>query len=255
MRQNYVIIIVAVAAITAITFIFDVGWKLTTSLRVAHLKVETKTKSCAIVFSSGALLKHSDGPLIDTFDEVIRINAAPTIGYEDNVGNKTTFRAVHMHPPGSSPADWFAKLNDSSVKALTFQMAHEAKAGFYNERIKILMNNTVSNWTLVPIDLQMECNSLIGLDGIAGKWCTTGMQVILWAVKYCGGAVLFGLDEDPCYPYHYWDQFSSNCTKSNVPAPYNSPVHNFVIEHKRQIQMHEAGNLTINRLSEATFNH
>lgn len=48
----------------------------------------------AVVGSSHVLHKQAAGQIIDGFDEVIRFNRAPTEGWEQLVGSKTTLRAV-----------------------------------------------------------------------------------------------------------------------------------------------------------------
>ncbi|XP_014911912.1 beta-galactoside alpha-2,6-sialyltransferase 2 isoform X2 [Poecilia latipinna] len=52
-------------------------------------------KSCAVVTSAGAILHSRLGKEIDAHDAVLRFNAAPTEGYEHDVGNKTTIRIIN----------------------------------------------------------------------------------------------------------------------------------------------------------------
>ncbi|XP_050325683.1 type 2 lactosamine alpha-2,3-sialyltransferase isoform X3 [Bactrocera neohumeralis] len=52
-------------------------------------------KTCAIVSSAGSLSGAKLGRFIDSHDIVMRFNDAPTIGYEIDVGSKTTIRVLN----------------------------------------------------------------------------------------------------------------------------------------------------------------
>lgn len=49
---------------------------------------------CALVTSSGHLLRSQQGPRIDQTECVIRMNDAPTRGYGRDVGNRTSLRVI-----------------------------------------------------------------------------------------------------------------------------------------------------------------
>ena len=51
--------------------------------------------TCAVVGNSGTLLGSKFGGAIDAHDAVIRLNGAPTAGFEDDVGRKTTWDMVN----------------------------------------------------------------------------------------------------------------------------------------------------------------
>ena len=52
-------------------------------------------KTCAVVGNSQRLLLDSNGAKIDEHSAVIRMNNAPTVGFEQFVGNKTTLRTLN----------------------------------------------------------------------------------------------------------------------------------------------------------------
>ncbi|XP_072252846.1 beta-galactoside alpha-2,6-sialyltransferase 2 [Leuresthes tenuis] len=77
----------------------SLGWAhLVPSLPLEHLYRQQKQsgfKTCAVVTSAGAILRSGLGKEIDAHDAVLRFNAAPTEGYERDVGNKTTIRIIN----------------------------------------------------------------------------------------------------------------------------------------------------------------
>jgi len=74
--------------------------------------------SCAIVGNSGLLLKTTYGAMIDLHDVVIRMNLAPTTGYERHVGEKTSVRVLN-NALGKVLTDkfhkWDAKMRDQVI--------------------------------------------------------------------------------------------------------------------------------------------
>ena len=57
----------------------------------------------AVVGSSGRLKGSKLGKEIDSFKEVIRFNRAPTVGWEEHVGAKTTIRVLNIPTFKSAP--------------------------------------------------------------------------------------------------------------------------------------------------------
>ncbi|XP_036946438.1 beta-galactoside alpha-2,6-sialyltransferase 2-like [Acanthopagrus latus] len=71
------------------------GWaRLVPSLPLQQIRA-SRYQSCAVVTSAGAILNSSLGREIDSHDAVLRFNAAPTKGFERDVGTKTTIRIIN----------------------------------------------------------------------------------------------------------------------------------------------------------------
>lgn len=73
-------------------------------------------KRCVIVSSAGSMVGSNLGEFIDNHDIVMRFNNAPTIGYETDVGNKTTIRIVNSQVVSKSS---FNFLNSSLFKNIS----------------------------------------------------------------------------------------------------------------------------------------
>ncbi|XP_055500971.1 type 2 lactosamine alpha-2,3-sialyltransferase-like isoform X1 [Leucoraja erinacea] len=68
------------------------------NLETCDLPHQLKNLSClrCIVIGNGAVLRNRNlGKKINSYDIVIRLNNGPVIGYENDVGNKTTFRLCY----------------------------------------------------------------------------------------------------------------------------------------------------------------
>lgn len=73
-------------------------------------------KTCAVISSAGSLYQSKLGAFIDEHDLVMRFNHAPTEGYEDDVGTKTTIRIVNSQVVSKSKFDF---LNNPLFRNIT----------------------------------------------------------------------------------------------------------------------------------------
>ncbi|XP_042316234.1 type 2 lactosamine alpha-2,3-sialyltransferase isoform X2 [Sceloporus undulatus] len=60
-------------------------------------------KKCVVVGNGGVLRNKSLGETIDSYDVVIRMNNGPVVGYEQDVGRKTTYRLFYPESVFSDP--------------------------------------------------------------------------------------------------------------------------------------------------------
>lgn len=63
----------------------------------------SKNDTVCIIGSSTNVMDNKKGYLIDEFDIIVRFNRAPTTGYEQYVGSKTTHRFVNTHVSRNAP--------------------------------------------------------------------------------------------------------------------------------------------------------
>lgn len=73
----------------------------------------------AVVGPSRKLRGSGHGPAIDAHAEVVRFNRAPTLGYEADVGARTTLRALNSHTVANRPlGDGFPEADYDFVPSL-----------------------------------------------------------------------------------------------------------------------------------------
>ncbi|KAF7250827.1 Type 2 lactosamine alpha-2,3-sialyltransferase [Varanus komodoensis] len=60
-------------------------------------------KKCVVVGNGGVLRNRSLGETIDSYDVIIRMNNGPVLGYEEDVGRRTTFRLFYPESVFSDP--------------------------------------------------------------------------------------------------------------------------------------------------------
>ncbi|MEE6468280.1 hypothetical protein FKM82_008239 [Ascaphus truei] len=80
-------------------------------------------KKCIVVGNGGVLRNSTLGKKIDTYDVIIRMNSGPVLGYEDDVGRKTTFRLCY---PESIFSDALHYDPNTTVVLLMFK-PHDVK--------------------------------------------------------------------------------------------------------------------------------
>lgn len=180
--------------------------------------------SCAIVGNSGILNDSGHGKDIDSHDYVVRFNAAPTEGYEKDVGERTTHRFLNvlMQRGGSldhttnTPKHFIEEIEDEVVflKSTRNSIQDRAKARisqscdilpivnsyqrFYKEVIKKYLDNSYRTGNL-----------------------SLGIQGALIFLPLVNKLDLYGFtaySDNDISKYHYWEDFTKDITG---PHDYN----------------------------------
>lgn len=163
-------------------------------------------RNVAVIGSSGALLGSGLGKTIDTFKEVVRFNRAPTNGFENDVGSKTTLRVVNNHVFdnkditkagfSNSPANFVRDLRNCKILYVgpdicpwnrRYENSHPSNELFLFDYRSMYDVKKVIGCTF-------EQNLLIGTTFIA--------LCILASIK----PTVFGFDLEPLSRTHYWQE-------------------------------------------------
>ncbi|XP_010770192.1 alpha-N-acetylgalactosaminide alpha-2,6-sialyltransferase 6 [Notothenia coriiceps] len=181
--------------------------------------------SCALVTSSSHVLGSRAGAEIDQAQCVIRMNDAPTLGFEADVGNQTSLRVVahssvfrvvrrpseFLHRPDSSPVIIFWGPPN--------KMGKDAKGTLY--RLIQRVSTTYSNMSCFSITASKmrRFDSLFhretGRDRQKShSWLSTGWFTMVIAIELCDSIKVYGMvPPNHCgkfkppakkMPYHYY---------------------------------------------------
>ncbi|XP_017348641.1 alpha-N-acetylgalactosaminide alpha-2,6-sialyltransferase 6 isoform X3 [Ictalurus punctatus] len=178
---------------------------------------------CAMVTSSSHLLGTGAGAEIDRAECVIRMNDAPTSGFEADVGNKTTLRVV-AH---SSVIRFFRKpqefLNCSDCPSVIFwgpptKIGPSANGALYKLIHRVAATCTNLTTFVVTPSKMRKFDTLFhketGRDRQKSQsWLSTGWFTMVIAIEICDKIKVYGM-VPPSYcgrhpqpkrmPYHYY---------------------------------------------------
>ncbi|XP_062830868.1 type 2 lactosamine alpha-2,3-sialyltransferase isoform X5 [Anolis carolinensis] len=118
-------------------------------------------KKCVVVGNGGVLRNKSLGETIDSFDVVIRMNNGPVVGYEEDVGRRTTYRLFYPESVFSDPIHYDP-------------------------------NTTAVLVVFKPYDLKWLWDLLSGQRFIRPRHPTTGLIAITFALQICSEVHLAG---------------------------------------------------------------
>ncbi|NXY42815.1 SIA7C sialyltransferase, partial [Ceuthmochares aereus] len=205
---------------------------------------------CAIVSNSGQMAGQKVGSEIDKSSCIWRMNNAPTKGYEEDVGKRTTVRVVsHTSVPLllKNP-EYFFKETNNTVYVIWGPFRNMRKDG--NGIVYNMLKKTVDSYPAAKIYVTTEkrmsyCDAVFkmetGKDRVqSGSYLSTGWFTLILAMDACYGIRVYGMINDTyCksegfrkVPYHYYEPGRDECEEYflHENAPYGG--HRFITEKK-----------------------
>ncbi|XP_035695371.1 alpha-N-acetyl-neuraminyl-2,3-beta-galactosyl-1,3-N-acetyl-galactosaminide alpha-2,6-sialyltransferase-like [Branchiostoma floridae] len=176
--------------------------------------------TCALVSNSGQLLGGARGSDIDAADCVFRLNAAPTAGFEDDVGKRTTARIVSHKSLTSLFLNSTSVLGGGSAPRGVF--VHGPQYAFGNARTAKLLRTLGEKFSTVDFyrftqtaesqaDAEYERQTLKSRSK-TGVELSTGWFALTLMMDSCQHVQVYGmvphnycrLYPDSQVPYQYW---------------------------------------------------
>jgi len=166
-------------------------------------------ENIAIVGSSSNLKDKEEGDLIDSFDEVVRFNRAPTKGWEKYVGSKTTVRVANNHVFSNVKHNVGGEEDCDDWKA-------EGQPQYFIKEQKmqkiLLMNRDISAWQDADLYIDNTSQAYLADYGRIEEFGKTNSPSVGYAfISLCvmNGVKPtifgFGLNEDSKKASHYWE--------------------------------------------------
>jgi N-acetylgalactosaminide alpha-2,6-sialyltransferase (sialyltransferase 7D) len=193
-----------------------------------------KFKKAILVGSSGDIIGENKGQFINSFPVIIRMNDAKTIGFEKDVGNRTTIRIVNFNALSNI-------LNTAFLKEF-----------LTTEYLILSTNNSQDKYKLIPLQKMfprlklfiftpqaIEHNDMLFHEytGIhrktSGSWLSTGWFSLFFMIHYIEDKNIIGFGgEKENSSYHYYSAPNTKQKNYYIQQESASHGHRFITEKK-----------------------
>ncbi|XP_068678678.1 alpha-N-acetyl-neuraminyl-2,3-beta-galactosyl-1,3-N-acetyl-galactosaminide alpha-2,6-sialyltransferase-like [Montipora foliosa] len=183
-------------------------------------ELSIKCNACALVSSSGMLLGSNAGSQIDSADCVFRFNSAPTLGFEKDVGGRTTMRVLSVTGFESLIRGTWQRTLDSFENLDYMILLGPGKllcknctlSKLYQRFSRYLGNTKLLKVTKESYELVKQESINLGFNyARQGFPVSTRFYTLNLARHVCAQIRIFGMElENPCdssrsVPLFYWD--------------------------------------------------
>ncbi|XP_014728813.1 PREDICTED: alpha-N-acetyl-neuraminyl-2,3-beta-galactosyl-1,3-N-acetyl-galactosaminide alpha-2,6-sialyltransferase isoform X1 [Sturnus vulgaris] len=222
---------------------------------------------CAIVSSSGQMLGSQLGQAIDRQECVLRMNHAPTTGYEQDVGTRCTVRVVsHTSVPlllGNQP--YFFQQSQDTLYVIwgPAKKMNREKGSTYQALLKVMEKYPqVQIYTLTE-EKMTYCDDVFqketGKNRMkSGSFLSTGWFTMILAMELCEKISVFGMVSDSycreknhsSVPYHYFEKGRlDECKTYLMHEQARRAGHRFITEKAIFSRWAKRGNIVFNHSS------
>ncbi|XP_069465209.1 alpha-N-acetyl-neuraminyl-2,3-beta-galactosyl-1,3-N-acetyl-galactosaminide alpha-2,6-sialyltransferase [Ambystoma mexicanum] len=182
-----------------------------------------RCQRCSVVSSSGQMLGSRKGQEIDSAECVLRMNQAPTQGFEEDVGSRSTVRVVsHTSVPllVRNSSYFFQQSSDTMYIIWGPQKVLNPEKGVvYRTLLKVQeMYPKTQVYTLTEA-MMAHCDLIFknetGKDRMkSGSFLSTGWFTMILAMEMCENISVYGMVSEsycreknqPSVPYHYFEK-------------------------------------------------
>lgn len=204
---------------------------------------------CALISSSGQMLGAAAGGEIDRAGCVIRMNDAPTLRYEADVGSRTSVRVVShtsVHLLVKNERYYFQQSEDTVYVfwGPDRNMRPDGKGRIYNALLKVAKKYPKVQIYIMTREKIQYCDAVFqnetGKDRMkTGAFLTTGFFTMILAIDMCDSIQVYGMINDShcsqanhsVVPYHYYEQNKiDECKMYRVHEHAQHGGHRFITE-------------------------
>uniref|UniRef100_A0A672I341 Alpha-N-acetylgalactosaminide alpha-2,6-sialyltransferase 6 n=2 Tax=Salarias fasciatus TaxID=181472 RepID=A0A672I341_SALFA len=179
--------------------------------------------TCALVTSSGQLIGSERGEEIDRSECIIRMNDAPSVQYQPDVGRRTTVRVIAHSSLQRVLRNRQELINASQETVFIFwgpsiAMRRDGRGHVYNnlrllkQLLPKLKVYTITRLKMLKLDELFKKETGIDRKG-SNSWLSTGWFTMAVALELCDRISVYGMvPPDFCrssshrtVPYHYYE--------------------------------------------------
>ncbi len=193
-----------------------------------------KFKKAILVGSSGDIIGENKGDFINSFPVIIRMNDAKTVGFEKDVGNRTTIRIINFNALPNI-------LNQSFLKEFLTTEYLILSTNNPNDKYKLMPLNKLfprlKLFIFTPRAIEHNDALFYKYTGInrqiSGSWLSTGWFSLFFMINYIEDKNIIGFGgEKEHSSYHYYSNPNTKQKNYYIQQESAPHGHRFITEKK-----------------------